>query len=218
MSDSQYRMSISLNVLNHLGINLYSNTPAVLAEVIANAWDADATEVRVKYDKDKMRITVEDNGIGMNDTDINEKFLRVGYQKRRKDGTDTEMGRKPMGRKGIGKLSLFSIANKISVYSKKREESNGVAFELDAEEIKRQIDSEDPSKSIPYKPKTLDFNNRISQSGTLIEIFDLTKDRLTVASPKGLKKKIARRFGLIGDQHDFKIYVNDELVLSLIHI
>lgn len=43
MSNSPYRMTISRNVLNHLGLNLYSNTPAVLAEVIANAWDADAT-------------------------------------------------------------------------------------------------------------------------------------------------------------------------------
>ena len=43
MSVSKYKMSISLNVLNHLGLNLYSNTPAVIAEVIANAWDADAT-------------------------------------------------------------------------------------------------------------------------------------------------------------------------------
>ena len=40
---AKYRMTISLNVLNHLGLYLYSNTPAVLAEVIANAWDANKT-------------------------------------------------------------------------------------------------------------------------------------------------------------------------------
>ena len=44
----KYYMTISLNVLNHMGLNLYSNTPAVLAEVIANAWDADATVVDVQ--------------------------------------------------------------------------------------------------------------------------------------------------------------------------
>jgi hypothetical protein len=27
----RYKMTISLNVLNHLGINLYSNVPAVLS-------------------------------------------------------------------------------------------------------------------------------------------------------------------------------------------
>ena len=42
------RMRLSLDVLQHLGLNLYSNVPAVLAEVVANAWDADATAVRVE--------------------------------------------------------------------------------------------------------------------------------------------------------------------------
>ena len=38
-----YLMNISLNVLDHLGLELYINTPAVDAEVITNAWNADAT-------------------------------------------------------------------------------------------------------------------------------------------------------------------------------
>jgi len=33
-------MTIDLNVLNHLGIKLYSSIPAVLSEAVANAWDA----------------------------------------------------------------------------------------------------------------------------------------------------------------------------------
>jgi hypothetical protein len=32
-----YSLTLSLNVLDHLGINLYSNVPAVLAEVMANS-------------------------------------------------------------------------------------------------------------------------------------------------------------------------------------
>ena len=43
----KFTMSLSLNVLNHLGINLYSNIPAVLSEIVANSWDADATEVKL---------------------------------------------------------------------------------------------------------------------------------------------------------------------------
>ena len=40
-------MSIDFNVLNHLGINLYTNIPAVLSEVVANSYDADATNVDI---------------------------------------------------------------------------------------------------------------------------------------------------------------------------
>ena len=45
MTDHDYTMTISLNVLNHLGLNLYSNVPSVLSEVVANSYDADAEGV-----------------------------------------------------------------------------------------------------------------------------------------------------------------------------
>lgn len=48
---NKYQMTISLNVLNHLRLSLYSNTPASACEVIANAWDADATEVHVNFNR-----------------------------------------------------------------------------------------------------------------------------------------------------------------------
>ena len=122
--DSKYRMTISLNELNHLGLNLYSNVPAVIAEVIANAWDADATHVDVDFDPKNKAFTVTDNGCGMKLDDVNNKYLYVGYQKRPPTSSPDneyltpEYKRRPIGRKGIGKLSLFSIANKIRVYTR----------------------------------------------------------------------------------------------------
>ena len=68
MSESKFQMSINLQVLNHLGLNLYSNTSAVLSEIVANAWDADATRVEISIDGDT--ITIIDNGIGMNLSDM----------------------------------------------------------------------------------------------------------------------------------------------------
>lgn len=55
-------MTLSLNMLNHLGINLYGNLPAVLPEAVANAWDADATEVAVTVDAPG---PVHDRGVQM---------------------------------------------------------------------------------------------------------------------------------------------------------
>lgn len=78
--DNKFIMSLSLNVLNHLGINLYSNIPAVLSEIVANSWDADATRVDITISDDE--IVIKDDGCGMSAEDINNKFLYVGYQKR----------------------------------------------------------------------------------------------------------------------------------------
>ena len=63
--DDIFKFSIDLNVLNHLGLGLYSSTPAVLTEIIANAYDADASEVRINLNIEDGIITIIDDGHGM---------------------------------------------------------------------------------------------------------------------------------------------------------
>ena len=62
----QLTLSLDMNVLNHLGIGLYASGPAVLTELVANAWDADAHEVRIQLDVDAGRVDIADDGHGMN--------------------------------------------------------------------------------------------------------------------------------------------------------
>ena len=76
-------MRISLNALEHLGMNLYSNVPAVLSEIVSNSWDADAENVTVTLDKGIETITIEDDGIGMNRDDVIDHFLTVGFKRAR---------------------------------------------------------------------------------------------------------------------------------------
>lgn len=207
-NDSRYQMRISLNILNHLGLNLYSNTSAVLSEVIANAWDADATEVNVEIDVSNKCISVSDNGIGMDFNDINDKFLHIGYQKRKEQRITPLLNREPMGRKGIGKLSLFAIANKIEVHTRKQ---NGKkeALLLDAEEIRKQILSESKGhEAKPYLPTKVKFDESCPAHGTKIKIDDLTKLHLDGRTITGLKRRIARRFSIIGQEHNFIVKIN----------
>src|ERR1700732_2000477 len=98
-----YKMKLDLNVLNHLGLNLYSNVAAVLSEAVANSWDADAKEVHVDIDSKDERIEIRHDGSGMTIADANQRFLKVGYSKRQTEGATSPMGRRLMGRKGIGK-------------------------------------------------------------------------------------------------------------------
>jgi HSP90 family molecular chaperone len=65
MNGLRFELTISLNVLEHLGINLYSNVPSVLSETVANAWDADAGLVKIDWDRANGRIVIEDDGTGM---------------------------------------------------------------------------------------------------------------------------------------------------------
>ncbi len=213
-NQSKYFMTISLNVLNHLGLNLYSNTPAVLAEVIANSWDADATEVDVRLNFETKTISIKDNGCGMDLEDINEKYLHVGYQKRRDlsapqtDFLTPKFGRRPMGRKGIGKLSLFSIANQVRVYTRIQDGSTE-AFLMDANQIKKAIEAEDPSQAKRYVPESIDTDRiPFDGPGTCIKITELKKLRLNWNSVEGLKRRLARRFSIIGENNQFTVRIN----------
>src|SRR5207245_1460029 len=119
-----YELKIDLQVLKHLGIGLYSNVPAIASEMVANAYDADAKKVDITVKNQE--IVIEDDGLGMNVEDANKKFLTVGYDKRASGETETpKLKRKPMGRKGIGKLSAFAIAEEVEVQSVKTDPKTG---------------------------------------------------------------------------------------------
>ncbi len=205
MLDPKYQMSIDLNVLNHLGLKLYSNVPAVLSEVVANSWDADAEKVDIEIKSDQ--ITITDDGHGMTEADINEKYLTVGYEKRKREAKQTHRYKRPvMGRKGIGKLSLFSIADIVEVQTVKNGKKSG--FVMSAQKIEAEISKQDGST---YYPDPLsDDKITLDEDGTRIVLTELKK-RVSQA-PNALRKRLARRFSIIGTEYNFTVRINDNLV------
>ena len=207
MANPVFEMSLSLNVLNHLGINLYSNHPAVLSETVANAWDADASNVSISLDLEKERIIVQDDGIGMTADDINTRFLRVGYRRRASATTaTTPSGRAVMGRKGIGKLALFSVAQTILVETIRDGEKSALLLEL--EEINRRIGGDDPGTAKPYFPKVMPVDSIDFQQGTRITLTDLKKS-ISKTAPH-LRRRLARRFSVIGGNHNFTVTIGGQ--------
>ena len=211
-NSSKYQMTINFNILNHLGINLYSNVPAVLSEVVANSWDADATVVDIQT-VEKGKITITDNGDGMTHDDINDKYLRVGYKRRKgHENETTPRGRDVMGRKGIGKLSLLSTAKIIRVETIKAGEKNG--FEMSVDAIEDHINQNEKvpyDQQIPYAPDSLlEDDLTLDRIGTRIVLTELKK-RVTQASATALQKRLARRFSVIGT-NDFDVKINGKSV------
>lgn len=210
MSD-RYTMGIELGVLDHLGLNLYSNMPAVLSEAVANAWDADAETVEITVDRTKQTITIRDNGHGMDLEDINDRFLNVGYRRRDDRPPVTEKGRHVMGRKGIGKLSLFSIAEKVEVRSVKVDPESGDTSEpeallLNAPEIRKRI--EDKKQ---YHPEELDRSKVKLKQGTELVLKGLKK-HATQTTTKALRTRLARRFSIIGPANKFTVKVDTKAI------
>lgn len=200
-AEHKYEMTISLQIVEHLGLNLYSNTSAVISEAVANAWDADAKTVEITLEKDC--ITIKDDGCGMDTDDINNKYLTVGYQKRHLVPITPMLNRKVMGRKGIGKLSLLSIAETITIYSSKNGQKN--ALQISTQKLREAV-----SQTQTYYPEEVDDSGiDFEGNGTKIVLTNLKKSRTTALAGK-LKQRLARRFAVIGADKQFEVKVNGE--------
>lgn len=196
-----FKMTIDLNVLNHLGIKLYSSIPAVISEAVANAWDADAENVEI-FVSDGF-VSIVDDGHGMSVDDLNAKFLTVGYQRRKHGFAATPDGRSVLGRKGIGKLSLFSIADTIEVHSCNYGQRAGLILSLPG--IQKSIAAAEKD----YAPVAVDHDKITILHGTKIEIRDIRKSTTNSHGP--LRRRLARRFSTIGQSVNgkpFNVTVN----------
>ena len=129
-----YSMRISRLTVDKLGVKLYDKVSAVIAELIANAYDADANKVTVRAPMGQFLATraggivadkgfdiqIIDDGIGMTPQQVQDFFLVVGAERRndpRRGSLSPGFNRKVMGRKGVGKLAPFGICKMIEVIS-----------------------------------------------------------------------------------------------------
>ncbi len=214
-----YAMRISRLTIDKLGVKLYDKVSAVVAELVSNSYDADATQVTVTApmgaylaskaggqvtDKGHI-IQVCDNGIGMVPDEINQFYLRVGAERRREQvpgrgDKSPKYERRVMGRKGVGKLAPFGICHVIEVLSSGGEKTTHITEDgvqegyLTAHFI---LDDRDILKDteIDYEPKAGDWDGTLSETtGTTITLREFAYRRVPDAPT--FARQLAQRFGL----------------------
>ncbi|MEZ5257856.1 MAG: ATP-binding protein, partial [Ilumatobacteraceae bacterium] len=160
------------------------------------AWDADASTVSIRLGAD--RIVITDDGEGMTVDQANERFLKVGYRRRQDRPPVTPAGRHVMGRKGIGKLSLFAIADVVQVESVCGDQHHG--FIMRSDDIRAQVGDGDGR----YQPDALTALSNDLNRGTRITLSEIktTVDKRTLLP---LRRRLARRFSVIGPSHGFEV-------------
>jgi len=210
MKDEEaFTFQISLSVLDHLGRNLYRSFVTVLGEAISNSWDANANNVWIYVDKDKNNFFIKDDGDGMNSDDFQNKFLKIGYSKRKKGEKYSSEGRPFIGRKGIGKLALLSCSAKITVISKTKK-GEYVGGLIDNSELDKAITNDLIPSDYPLKPfnmKVFGKHLKDHKKGTII-YFENVKEGLK-SSFDFLRKAVALYFRFSLLDPSFNIFIND---------
>lgn len=125
--------SISPRILSHLGEDLIKNESIALFELIKNSYDACASHCIVDFTFQNgklVKLTIEDDGYGMNKDIIENVWLVVGTDNKKKSLEPNSCGRIPLGEKGIGRLGIHKLGNKITLVTKSK----------DSKEVELQID------------------------------------------------------------------------------
>lgn len=171
MANSPFEMKFDPRTIKHLGVRMYSTLPPAIAEIIANAFDADASCITVSLEEDEGRpvaITVSDDGIGLTLDEINTKFLVIGRDRREDEGDapSPKHGRRPIGKKGLGKLALFGLANTITITARRGGMLN--EFVLDWDDL-NQADG-------TYRPRAILVDEATDDSdGTIVSLTRLKR-------------------------------------------
>lgn len=190
----QYSISIDPRILELLGPNLYTNIYYVLAELIANAYDADAKNVYIVSNKDDIRVEDDGHGMSYDNGDVG-KYLDVAAESRSKEGESlTRSGaRRKMGRKGVGKLAALSVSENVDVMTVANGEKSGFV-------LSRRIEEGNKLRAIPESEIGFAY---ITNSGTAI-VMKNPQYRLH-KTLSAARKNILKMFPLVGA--DFKIHI-----------
>lgn len=193
--------------IKHLGVSLYSQLPSVFSELISNAYDADAESIEIAlFDKEGVKkIRIKDDGHGMSFDEINQRYLMVGRNRRNAEDTKVSPKKKRpvIGKKGLGKLSVFGVCTEILV----KTINNGLCneFKMSLAEIER-LKGE-------YHPEIVQKDVTTSEpAGT--EIWLLNIKRKSSFDVSKIAQSVAKKFTVF-DEITTRISLNDEPAIEL---
>lgn len=214
-TNRHYRMTVAGQLFKHLGLQMYAGAVPAISELISNAYDAMARNVWIEIPTGRPiassdEIVVKDDGHGMAFDECNESYLAVGRDRRAgvSEWTKAYRGirpRKVQGRKGIGKLAGFGIADRLEIRTVKGKQLSHFALDFSA-----LTKSQSFADTSGYSPETLpDDGDSVKElAGTTVTLSQLKISR--AINEDEFKRGLARRLLVLAK--DFTVHVNGQPV------
>lgn len=184
--------TIDAELLRELGERLVGKPHIVLAELVKNSYDADATQVTINFSPNKGKIEISDNGHGMSVEDFKKFWMRIGTT-HKKEKRSRNLGRLMTGSKGVGRLAVQFLANKLTIVTIPADKnSKGLEVHIDWEkaiETKPTKTKELTEVEVTYDEFDCNPSDTPTRQGTLIILEEL-KDEWTENSVKDLASEL----------------------------
>jgi signal transduction histidine kinase len=180
--------TVDASLMQHLGALLISDDMQALIELIKNAYDADATRVRIVIDAPDS-ITISDNGHGMTLEAIERGWLTLSNSlkaEQKREGRLTEAHRTPLGDKGVGRLSAQRLGNvlELTTVPKQGDELYTATFEWS------DFKAGEDLTRVPVRVQVLPREDR--KHGTTLRITELAdREKWITINPEDLRNELA---------------------------
>lgn len=129
------QVTVDKSHLITIGEKLYTESIELIRELVNNAYDADAAEVRVNISSEK--IVVSDDGLGMDLAGL-KQYFNIGSSEKKFNPKSPKFKRERIGQFGIGKFATLSACGRFEIYTKHDDFAARVIF--DKEEWKKTGD------------------------------------------------------------------------------
>lgn len=217
---NKLNFKISSSLKNLIGKELITNEFVAIFELVKNSYDANATEVEIKFlnikNTQNSMLIISDNGRGMSLEDLKNKWLFVGYSAKR-DGTEDRDYRQKLkvkrvfaGAKGVGRFSCDRLASYLKLLTRKdfdevqRLEINWDDFEKDQSEEFINIEVLNTTESLKIWQKYQ------KENGTVLILSNLRDewDREKLLKLRKSLEKLINPIQADGDESGFRIKLN----------
>ena len=192
MSTQTINFTMNYYALKTFGRQQYSNAWAALSELVANGFDAGATNVYLyinMVNKHNSTIEIIDDGSGMDENDLRGKYAVIGRNRRHENPND-----KAAGRKGIGKLAALYLSDSYQVISKKNSQTTAWGVN-----VAGKSDQDIPSlEAVEFSSINLvctsvwDDEHRVQ--GTMLRLLNVDLTRIGDRAIDALKQRLSNYF------------------------
>lgn len=225
----------NVQIKSIIGKDLINDDNIAILELVKNSFDADAKRVDISFcnlksnddkgndtfSENTSRLFIRDDGVGMDLTDITDKWLNIAYSE--KKSRSRQFNRMMAGAKGVGRFSCDRLGQFLRLYAKKNGEQCIVLnidwkkFEID--DKTKEIQSVDISYELIDDNSLAQKGFRGFEHGVILEIIKL---RSNWVYPDGsswdtdklsdLKKYLEKLINpnQAFEKNDFGIYLNAE--------
>jgi hypothetical protein len=174
IDEGKLELKVDAKIVSHLSIGLYKNLSRAIKELVSNAYDAEAKEVKINLDLKSKKLVLKDNGKGMSKEEIQDNLLTIGKITSRSEAK-VGLGRKRIGQFGVGFLAVFPYCETIKVISKKRDDEKVIEVIVEA---KKYFKSDSWLLTDSVADKDIDYKIRLSllpkeQGETIIVMEDI---------------------------------------------